>query len=135
MRCPACGGSAPDGARFCPTCGQLLHERGDDSRVVTVVFADLVGFTVLSETRDPEQVKYLADRCFERLATDVTSYGGRVDNIVGDAIVALFGAPVAHEDDAERAVRAALQMVGSVAGMASGLGADLRLRVGVNTGV
>src|SRR5437870_6361879 len=135
MRCPACGSAAPDGARFCPTCGQSLHGRGDERRVVTVLFADLVGFTGLSETRDPEQVKNLVDRCFERLAADVTSYGGRVDNIVGDAMVALFGAPLAHEDDAERAVRAALQMVDSVAGLASGLGADLRLRVGVNTGV
>ncbi|HMC51351.1 MAG TPA: adenylate/guanylate cyclase domain-containing protein, partial [Acidimicrobiales bacterium] len=135
MRCPACGGQAPDGARFCPTCGQALHGRGDERRVVTVLFADLVGFTGMSEARDPEQVKNLVDRCFQRLASDVTSYGGRVDNIVGDAIVALFGAPVAHEDDAERAVRAALQMQETVAGMGNELLADVRLRVGVNTGV
>ena len=64
----------------------------------------------MSETRDPEQVKNLVDQCFERLAADITAFGGRVDKIIGDAIVALFGAPVAHEDDAERAVRAALQM-------------------------
>ena len=100
-----------------------------------MVFADLVGFTGLSETRDPERVKNLVDRCFQRLAHDVTSYGGRVDNVVGDAIVALFGAPVAHEDDAERAVRAALQMQETVAGMGSELSTDVLLRVGVNTGV
>ncbi len=75
-----------------------------------MLFADLVGFTALSETRDPEQVKNLVDRCFELLARDITTFGGQVDKIVGDAIIALFGAPVAHEDDAERAVRAALRM-------------------------
>ena len=68
------------------------------------------GFTTLSETRDPEQVKNLVDGCFERLVADIDAFGGRVDKIIGDAIVALFGAPVAHEDDAERAVRAALRM-------------------------
>ena len=68
------------------------------------------GFTTLSESRDPEQVKNLVDACFQLLARDITSFGGQVDKIVGDAIVALFGAPVAHEDDAERAVRAALRM-------------------------
>src|SRR5213593_1928310 len=110
MTCPACGAQADDGARFCASCGIELRRRGDERRVVTVLFADLVGFTTLSETRDPEQVKNLVDRCFERLVADIDAYGGRVDKIIGDAIVALFGAPVAHEDDAERAVRAALQM-------------------------
>ena len=76
--------------------------------MVSVLFADLVGFTGLSEQLDHEQVKHLVDGAFERLVHDVVSFGGRVDKIVGDAIVALFGAPVAHEDDAERAVRAAL---------------------------
>ena len=73
-----------------------------------MLFADLVGFTALSEDRDPEQVKRLVDRCFERLVVDIEAFGGQVDKIVGDAILALFGAPIAHEDDAE-AVRAALQ--------------------------
>ena len=77
---------------------------------MTVLFADLVGYTALSETMDPEQVKNLIDGCFQRLVTDIDAFGGRVDKIIGDAIVALFGAPVAHEDDAERAVRAALRM-------------------------
>ena len=102
--------------------------------MATVVFADIVGFTTLSEMRDPEQVKNLVDNCFERLVTDVTAFGGRVDKIVGDAIVALFGAPVAHEDDAERAVRAALQMQQTLAGMSDELGVAVQLRVGVNTG-
>ena len=97
-----------------------------------MLFADIVGFTGLSETRDPEQVKILVDRCFARLADDITSFGGRVDKVVGDAIVALFGAPTAHEDDAERAVRAALTMQDTVEGFDSDVG--IRVRIGVNTG-
>jgi class 3 adenylate cyclase/tetratricopeptide (TPR) repeat protein len=134
MTCPACGASAPEGARFCPSCGQPLQVRADERRIVTVLFADLVGFTTLSEARDPEHVKELVDRCFERLVTDVTAFGGRVDKIIGDAIVALFGAPVAHEDDAERAVRAGLQMQQTLAAFAQEVGVGLQLRIGVNTG-
>ena len=98
------------------------------------MFADLVGFTTFSETADPEHVKNLVDRCFERLAADVNAYGGQVDKIVGDAIVALFGAPVAHEDDAERAVRAALQMQRTLAELRSLHQIGAEMRVGVNTG-
>lgn len=124
----------PAGARFCPSCGHPLLTPSDERRVVTVVFGDIVGFTALSEGRDPEQVKNLVDRCFERLAVDITSFGGRVDKVVGDAVVALFGAPVAHEDDAERAVRAALAMQDTIAHMTDDLGAAVRMRIGVNTG-
>ncbi|HEV7888651.1 MAG TPA: adenylate/guanylate cyclase domain-containing protein, partial [Acidimicrobiales bacterium] len=134
MTCSSCAAAAPDGARFCPSCGHPLQARADERRVVTVLFADLVGFTTLSEARDPEQVKNLVDRCFSALVVDIEAFGGQVDKFVGDAIVALFGAPVAHEDDAERAVRAALQMQQTVAGMADQLGAPVRLRIGVNTG-
>lgn len=99
-----------------------------------MLFADLVGFTALSESLDPEQVKALVDRCFERLAEDIEAFGGRVDKVVGDAIVALFGAPVAHEDDAERAVRAGLRMQETIAGVATDVGHGVRMRVGINTG-
>ena len=101
---------------------------------MTVVFADLVGFTSLAESRDPEQVKYLIDDCMERLAADIVSFGGQVDKVLGDAIVALFGAPVAHEDDAERAVRAALKMQASVQALDSEVGVSIRMRIGLNTG-
>ncbi|HSL57992.1 MAG TPA: adenylate/guanylate cyclase domain-containing protein, partial [Acidimicrobiales bacterium] len=134
MDCPACGTPAPVGARFCATCGASLVDAGDERRVVTVLFADLVGFTMLAESRDPEEVKLLVDRCFELLVHDITAFGGRVDKIVGDAIVALFGAPVAHEDDPERAVRAALRMQETLTAHATGLGPEVRMRIGVNTG-
>lgn len=135
MTCPACGHPSLEGARFCSNCGQaLVAPRGEERRVATVLFADLVGFTGLAETMDPEQVKHLVDGCFQRLVADVTAFGGRVDKIVGDAIIALFGAPVAHEDDAERAVRAALRMQNTLATRAQELGIGIRMRIGVNTG-
>ncbi len=101
---------------------------------MSVVFADLVGYTAMAEGLDPEQVKNLVDGCFERLVADVVSFGGRVDKIIGDAIVALFGAPVAHEDDAERAVRAALRMQGTLRAYVDSLGLGVQMRIGVNTG-
>ncbi len=134
MRCPVCGSAVDRGARFCSSCGHELIHRVDERRLVTVLFADIVGFTGLSEGRDPEQVKNIVDRCFARLAADVTAFGGRVDKVVGDAIVALFGAPVAHDDDAERAVRAALAMQRTAGRFSREAGVELRLRIGINTG-
>jgi class 3 adenylate cyclase/tetratricopeptide (TPR) repeat protein len=137
MSCPACGADVPEGSRFCPACGHGLAaaaSRGEQRRVATVLFADLVGFTALSESRDPEQVKRLVDRCFKKLSADIAAYGGVVDKIIGDAIVALFGAPVAHEDDPERAVRAALAMQRTLSAEAVELDAPVQMRIGVNTG-
>jgi class 3 adenylate cyclase/tetratricopeptide (TPR) repeat protein len=134
VNCPSCAAQNADDARFCSNCGQSLAGTVEERRVVTVLFADLVGFTSLSEHRDPEAVKRVVDGAFERLVVDVTSFGGKVDKIVGDAILALFGAPVAHEDDAERAVRAALRMQDTLAAHCADSGIEIRMRVGVNTG-
>jgi class 3 adenylate cyclase/tetratricopeptide (TPR) repeat protein len=106
----------------------------EERRVVTVLFADMVGYTAFAEHRDPEQVKRLLDACFERLVQDVDAFGGRVDKILGDGIIALFGAPIAHEDDAERAVRAALRMQHTVGDHATRTSSPLQLRIGVSTG-
>ena len=139
--CPSCANPVAAGSRFCPTCGFALNASlVEERRVVTVMFADLVGFTALSEHLDPEQVKRLIDASFERLVDDITTFGGTVDKFVGDGIVALFGVPVAHEDDAERAVRAALRMQETLANfatsrVAASLSGELQMRVGINTGV
>src|SRR5262249_57029391 len=102
MNCPACGVAVPDGARFCAECGQRLATAPDERRLVTVLMADLVGFTALSAASDPEQVKRLVDDTFERLLADITAFGGRLAKIVGGEPVAHFGAPGGHAGDAQR---------------------------------
>ena len=82
MLCGTCGSALPDGARFCPECGRPRFAPADERRIATVLFADLVGFTRLSEHRDPEQVKAMLDRCFAELAVPVIAYGGRVDQLL-----------------------------------------------------
>src|SRR5215217_2163800 len=122
-RCPSCDTPAPAQARFCMSCGAALEGAGvqaaagtvrtalpEERRQVTVLFADLSGYTAFAEGMDPEQVKAQVDRALFRLGHEVESYGGTVDKYIGDNVMALFGAPVAHEDDAERAVRAGLGM-------------------------
>ena len=105
---------------------------------MTVVFADLSGYTAVAERMDPESVKSLVDRSLQRLGEEVDRFGGRVDKYIGDNVMAVFGAPIAHEDDAERAVRSALAMQDAMAEINERLGAthgvNLALRVGVNTG-
>ena len=150
-RCPSCGTPAPPEARFCMNCGSALDatpapapqaqrrthlDPPEERRQVTVLFADLSGYTAFAERMDPEAVKSLVDRALLRLGQEVKRYGGTVDKYIGDNVMAIFGAPVAHEDDAERAVRAGLGMQAAMAEVNDGLpdGADFALRVGVNTG-
>ena len=103
-------------------------------RVVSVLFADLVGFTTLSADRDPETMRELQDRYFERTRVIVDRYGGVIEKFIGDAVMAMWGAPVAHEDDAERAVRTALDLADMVPALGREAGVDLAVRVGVLTG-
>jgi class 3 adenylate cyclase len=110
----------------------------EERRVVSVLFADIVGFTTLSERLDPEDVRELSAAVLARLAEAVALYGGTIDKFMGDAVMALFGAPVAHEDDPLRAVRAALAMHQAVAALSQldrdGNALELRLRIGINSG-
>jgi class 3 adenylate cyclase/tetratricopeptide (TPR) repeat protein len=141
VTCPVCGTVAVPGAKFCHNCGAALPAAAGlpaaERRVVTVLFGDLSDFTSWSEDLDPERVGAVTDRVLAALAGAVKTFGGHVDKLTGDGIMAVFGAPVAHEADAERAVRAALSMQRAVRRVLDderGGGAPTGLRVGLNTG-
>jgi class 3 adenylate cyclase/tetratricopeptide (TPR) repeat protein len=130
--CPVCEHDNPSGAKFCSECGAALvaaSERREERKVVTVLFADLVGFTSQAEKLDPEDVRAVLAPYWERLRVELERFGGTVEKFIGDAVMALFGAPVAHEDDPERAVRAALA-IRDWAREEEGL----QVRIAVNTG-
>jgi class 3 adenylate cyclase len=132
-RCAACGHENQPGAKFCSECATAMVEAADvreERKVVTVLFADLVGFTSRSEQLDPEDVRAFLSPYYARLRTELERYGGTVEKFIGDAVMALFGAPVAHEDDPERAVRAALAIRDWVLEQE----VALQLRIAVNTG-
>jgi class 3 adenylate cyclase len=136
--CPSCGEENPDKFRVCPMCGTPLSEpppRQEERKVVTVLFADLVGFTSRSERMDVEDVRGTLQPYHQLLRRELERFGGTVEKFIGDAVMALFGAPIAHEDDPERAVRAALAIQDAVAELRdSDERLDLHVRIGVNTG-
>ena len=143
--CPSCGASNRPAAKFCGVCGTSLTaavgptvepRQGADPppvaerRLVSVLFADLVGFTPFAEERDAEDVRDTLTKYFELASEIVRRYGGTVEKFIGDAVMAVWGAPVAREDDAERSVRAALELVDAVRALGPGIAA----RAGVLTG-
>lgn len=137
--CQNCGAENPAGASFCNSCGAPLSDtrRGltEERRIVTVLFADMAGFTARAERMDPEDVRAILDRYYARLRAEVEAFGGTVEKFIGDAVVAVFGAPVAHGDDPERAMRAAFAIRTAVGEMnADDPELDLEVRVAVNTG-
>ncbi len=148
QHCPACGTAHRPSQRFCAECGAALTSAAApaaaepalqlgvaERRLVTVLFADLVGFTTLSERRDAEEVRELLSRYFATCRRLIGLYGGTVEKFIGDAVMAVWGTPTATEDDAERAVRAALDLVAAVSALGEELGAEsLRVRAGVLTG-
>src|SRR5579859_3681092 len=137
--CPTCGQENPGPARFCNACGAPLPDvpagAREERRIVTILFADMAGFTARAERLDPEDVRAILNRYYARLRTEIEAFGGTVEKFIGDAVVAIFGAPIAHGDDPERAVRAALAVGTAVAEMNStDPQLDLEVRMAVNTG-
>src|SRR5436190_255334 len=145
--CPSCGATNEPDDRYCGSCGTRLvgpSAEGEaiaapaavsERRLVSVMFADLVGFTTLSEHRDPEDVRELLSRYFERCRVLIEGLGGTVEKFIGDAVMAVWGTPVAREDDAERAARAALALTQAVAALGEEVGEpELRVRAGIVTG-
>jgi class 3 adenylate cyclase len=131
VTCPACGQENPEGFRLCGMCGAPLVAAAaparEERKVVTIVFTDLVGSTARAEDLDPEDVRATLSAYYAQLRAELERYGGTVEKFIGDAVMAVFGAPIAHEDDAERAVRAALAIRDSI-------GEELQIRTAVNTG-
>ncbi|MHB8612306.1 MAG: adenylate/guanylate cyclase domain-containing protein [Candidatus Dormibacteraceae bacterium] len=135
--CPSCRHESPVGYKFCPNCGApLAITRGvEERKSVTVLFCDLVGFTTASDQADPEDVQARIRPYHSRLRAEITRFGGTVEKFIGDAVMAVFGAPVAHEDDAERAVRAGLRIIEAINELNNERPSlDLQVRVGINTG-
>jgi len=152
--CPTCGTALPSHAKFCNECGTTLILAGQTTaatatpaqvptpatgpgtelRHVSVLFCDLVGFTPFSEKRDPEEVREVLSGYFDLARAIVARYGGVVQKFIGDAVMAVWGAPIAKEDDAERAVRAGLELVSAVSAYGSAHGTELQARVGIVTG-
>src|SRR5438552_5835229 len=137
--CATCGQDNPDVARFCLACGAALGvdeaAPQEERRFISVLFVDLVGFTARAERLDPEDVRAILTPYHETVRREIESFGGVVEKFVGDAVMSVFGAPMAYGDDAERAVRAALAVRDSVQALNNGDGRlDLQIRIAVNTG-
>ncbi|HEU4355682.1 MAG TPA: adenylate/guanylate cyclase domain-containing protein [Actinomycetota bacterium] len=139
--CPSCGRDNPARARFCMTCGGPLQppaSAGEVRKTVTVVFCDVVGSTRLGERLDPEAVRRVMARFFREMQGVLERHGGTVEKFIGDAVMAVFGVPVLHEDDALRAVRAAVEMRDALgrlnADLETSVGVSLETRTGINSG-
>lgn len=141
MICTACRAEAGDNGRFCPMCGAPLAGASaarEARKNVAILFMDLVGSTALAERLDPEPLRQLMDRYFAAAAAAIAEYGGAVEKFIGDAVMAVFGATVSHEDDALRAIKAAADTLSQVSdlntGLAATLGVTLEVRCGVCSG-
>jgi class 3 adenylate cyclase/tetratricopeptide (TPR) repeat protein len=141
LACPTCGHENPEDARFCNECGTALGvapATRKERKFATALFADLVGSTALAEREDPEVVQSVVGRTFDRLAVEIGQYEGLLEKFMGDAVLAVFGVPRSHEDDAERAVRASLEMQAIVSELNRGFAAEgkptLQMRIGLEAG-
>jgi class 3 adenylate cyclase len=140
--CSSCGEELPGESPFCPFCGAALASTSADSgerrKVVTILFCDVTGSTALGEQLDPESLRRVMARYFEEMRRVIERHGGTVEKFVGDAVMAVFGVPVVHEDDALRALRAVSEMQAALVDLNTELARDygtaLELRIGVNSG-
>jgi class 3 adenylate cyclase len=135
--CPSCGTENPAAAKFCNECGARLRAPSalpEERKTVTTLICDLVGFTAMSEAADPEDIDRLLRVYFARATRAIESHGGTVEKFIGDAVVGVFGVPAVHEDDPERAVRAALRLLEALEDLTGPDGTPLLARCGVNTG-
>ena len=134
-RCPSCGTANTLAAQFCLRCGApLVGTSATERRVLSVLFADLVGSTQLVLRLDPEPMRALIAQYFTAMREEIERYGGVVEKYIGDAVMAVFGLPSAHEDDTDRAVRAAVAMQRRMADLNARGRGDLHMRVGIATG-
>jgi class 3 adenylate cyclase/tetratricopeptide (TPR) repeat protein len=137
LRCPSCGAENPAQSRFCNSCGLRFEDDGarrEERKLVSVLFIDLVGFTARSDRADPEDVRDALQPYHAEAKRCIEHYGGTLEKFIGDAVMAVFGAPVAHGDDAERAVRAGLRVLEGMEELNRKHGLDLAARAAVNTG-
>jgi class 3 adenylate cyclase/tetratricopeptide (TPR) repeat protein len=139
--CARCGASNSPAARFCASCGAALAPAArppEERKLVSILFADVTGSTQLGEQLDPERLRALLRTYFGAMSAVIESWGGRIEKFIGDAVMAVFGVPAVREDDAERAVRAALEMLERLEGLNAELrdrhGVTLQIRIGINTG-
>ena len=121
--------------RETPSSDSKITLMAGERKLVTVIFADLSGFTALSEKLDPEQVRSIVNAYFNVMVPIVEKYGGVVEKFIGDEILAMFGAPAAHENDAERALRAALEMMQAISSVNAPYQARLGMHIGINSGL
>ena len=138
MVCSSCGRENDRDARFCDACGAPLDARrgdGETRRVVTIVFTDVAGSTALGEQLDPESLRRVMWRFFDTMQGTLERHGGTVEKFIGDAIVAVFGVPAVHEDDALRAVRAAFEMSEALERVNEDLAREYGVRIATRTGV
>src|SRR5689334_10344199 len=136
--CERCAAPNPSGFRFCGLCGAPLAqdpEAVDARKVVTALFCDVVGSTALASELDPETVHRILRRYFEDAGATIARHGGTIGKFAGDAIFAVFGIPVVHEDDALRAVRAATEIRDRLPALAADVGFELEFHLGLNTGL
>ena len=129
VRCQECGHDNPEGNKFCGECAALLAgtlPRLEARKTVTIVFCDVVGSTAMGEALDPESLRRVMERYFDSMRVAIEHHGGTVEKFIGDAVMAVFGVPQVHEDDALRAIRASVEMRGSLADAQQGVGTRSR---------